>query len=688
MIAFNRQDFNADVSSKMDELRSSCTQLSDSDSDAKVFCYLAADLLDTTDESVFHYTDGPNDLGIDFYTHTGNAFQIYQCKSTNLSNHPNGKVFGSDPVNELIEAVDFVLGEERLASHSVQKLKNLFQLNPQNNRLTATLVLEGALSDSALEHFNNLKSEYRNRNVELRLADEKTLFNTWHSFDDLAKPRDVELKLRVDGEGLLKMQSWFCAVIRIDTLLSAIEKYGNGLFDLNVRSNLRKSRVNAAIRNTISTQKGQKQFIHLNNGLVIICTSFSYSSDNSQITLKGAQVINGCQTLSTIWDYFLNADNDEKIRLQENLRIFVKVIDNSKISNDKRLLDEIIVASNNQNPMNERNLKSNSVEQRSIQISFYQQPLKPALRYFYIRKDGEFDSLLNSTQKEPKKRYFEINGSKRRGANRYRHLDNEELAKIWWSWIGNAHSVNSGSVKLFSDSTYPHIFMERPSDTYWDQLSSTNFTYRASQLEELAPTQYQYLTAYGVSKYIEALVKKESATSIRKRRVDALIADRIISANANEQEISDALREDADYLNASWLRQMTYTLTEVASFVFLRKYDSLNSEVCKRVLDFEDMSYWLEHGTDQKLLDAEEMRGGILERSFEFVRQSTESYFANNRSAILVENRPKLFLGRREVISELKRTCLKFDQSWKKYPSESGLKEPGKTFLESLPELK
>ena len=88
--------------------------------------------------------------------------------------------------------------------------------------------------------------------------------------------------------------------------------------------------------------------------------------------------------------------------------------------------------------MNARNLKSNSLEQRELQRSFCSSAVKPEIRYFFIRKDGEFDSYLESGKRQPKKSEFQIKGTHRLGANKYRHIDNEKLAQIWWAWIGNS----------------------------------------------------------------------------------------------------------------------------------------------------------------------------------------------------------------------------------------------------------
>lgn len=159
-------------------------------------------------------------------------------------------------------------------------------------------------------------------------------------------------------------------------------------------------------------------------------------------------MVNGCQTLSTLWNYYKSVSADERQEIDEDVRIFVKIINDTKATKDD-LLDKIVVASNNQNPMNPRNLKSNSIEQRRIQKELATSPVQ-GIRYFYIRKDGEFEAYLDKERGTKNKPYrakeFLIPNSSKRGVNRYRSIDNEDLAKVWWAWIGCGQSANSGSV--------------------------------------------------------------------------------------------------------------------------------------------------------------------------------------------------------------------------------------------------
>lgn len=683
---FNLNDYRADMLSKLDNIKMTALDLSEADSDAKAFCYLIADMFETLEDGIFNYTDGANDLGIDFYVCTDGSYRIYQCKSIDAEATTGEKVFDSTPVNELDEAVSFMLGGERKASSKVMKLKNEYQLEKESSKLVATLAIDGTLSDSASDRFREISKKYSELGIGINLIDAKAIYEKWHSFDGLAKPKEVQIQIDALGDNIIKQRDWLCALINIRGLMKGMEKYRNGLFDLNVRSKLKKSNVNSSILKTISTRKGQERFIHLNNGLVISCTNYNVLQKANGVTpikLKGAQVINGCQTLSTIWDYYYNASDEDKEALLDNLKIFVKVIGGPNLHGD--LLDEIIVASNNQNPMNERNLKSNTLEQKRLQASFHSDALKPGLKYYYIRKDGEFESFLENETQGLKKKVFLIPDSTRRGANRYRHLDNEDLGKIWLSWIGNSSPVNSGSIKIFSDPSYSRIFAKRPLDVYWQTESNASFVFDSSQLEPPSPSPYQLLTAYGVSRYIQEKVKETSGRQLRQDAIERLISQKKLNEKHNKQEADAALSKDKKYLNAIWLSQMAFPLTEVAAFILLNKYGTLDSETCKRILDFEDVYYWLEHGTDNKFLNDEEMKDGLLPRLYSFITTTVDYYFMSNRESILMANRPKMLLGQRDTLQEIKGYCISIEDDYLNAPIK--FKKIGETFLDSLPPL-
>lgn len=184
---FDRSEYIADLLSKLDAIKEECSSLTLDTTDEVAFSYLIADMFETLDEGQFVYTDGPNDLGIDFYTHSDGSFNIYQCKSIDHASNPEGKTFGSDPVNQLEEAIEYLLHEERTASYEIKQLKGIYRLDPDQNHLTATLAIDGRLSPSAAERLEGLKRKYQASNIDIRLIDEGRLFEKWHAFENLKK---------------------------------------------------------------------------------------------------------------------------------------------------------------------------------------------------------------------------------------------------------------------------------------------------------------------------------------------------------------------------------------------------------------------------------------------------------------------------------------------------------------------
>ena len=159
MKKFNRDEFNADISSKLDDIRTN--YLEDSDPESKAFVYAIADMFETLDEDVFTYTDGANDKGIDFVIQDGDTFKIYQCKSVESLDDDSGKVFDAGPVNELAEAIDYLLDQGKItASKEVAAFKSLYQLNPAENSLIAVIAIEGVLSETADERLQQIKHKY------------------------------------------------------------------------------------------------------------------------------------------------------------------------------------------------------------------------------------------------------------------------------------------------------------------------------------------------------------------------------------------------------------------------------------------------------------------------------------------------------------------------------------------------
>jgi len=169
---------------------------------------------------------------------------------------------------------------------------------------------------------------------------------------------------------------------------------------------------------------------------------------------------------------------------------------------DPAFIGQMVISTNDQNPMNPRNLRSNTPEQKELQRSF--DKIKPA--WFYERKDGEWQSL-SSSPSHPRwfrKSKYRVAGGY--GRPRYRVIDNSQLAKSWYSWIGCSELVLRGGIKYFEDdSVYGLIFKRQLTTQFWDEFSTREHcAVREDFFAPGLPSPHQLLLAYTVAQYVRS----------------------------------------------------------------------------------------------------------------------------------------------------------------------------------------
>jgi hypothetical protein len=139
--------------------------------------------------------------------------------------------------------------------------------------------------------------------------------------------------------------------------LDLVKMHGikNGeLFAYNVRQWLKKTKVNDDIAVSIKEQNEHKFFPAFHNGVTILCRKLAVT--NEKITISGYAVVNGCQSLSGLYD--------NMAKLTSDLRILTKFIQTPP---DGKLAAKITDHTNNQNGTTARDLQSNNLIQTRLQ---------------------------------------------------------------------------------------------------------------------------------------------------------------------------------------------------------------------------------------------------------------------------------------------------------------------------------
>ena len=146
------------------------------------------------------------------------------------------------------------------------------------------------------------------------------------------------------------------------------------LFAWNVRQWLgKKTKVNRDIAKSIADTTEHKYFPAFHNGLTILCKTLELNKD--AITINGYAVVNGCQSLSGLYE--------NKGRISEDLRLLTKLI---SVAPETELAAKITDHTNNQNGTTPRDLKSNNPVQTRLQSEIH---AKYPNQVYYRIKRGE-----------------------------------------------------------------------------------------------------------------------------------------------------------------------------------------------------------------------------------------------------------------------------------------------------------
>ena len=216
------------------------------------------------------------------------------------------------------------------------------------------------------------------------------------------------------------------------------------LYD-NVRGYLGQTNYNKNIYNTIKNDC--KDFFLFNNGITITCLNVTSEPKNSNqkylLTLSGIQIVNGGQTLRSIYDYFQNETEFDKLENLRNSFVLVRIF---QIDSENGLRNKIAEYTNSQNAISPIDLKS--VSQIQIDLENY---LKNQ-NILYARKAGDIGD--NNSDYE------------------YR-ISMEKFTQVLYASQGYPEKVSNLKRKLFTD--------------YYDDIySSQNFNIdQAKDLIEL-----------------------------------------------------------------------------------------------------------------------------------------------------------------------------------------------------------
>ncbi|MFX0199084.1 MAG: AIPR family protein [Candidatus Hodarchaeota archaeon] len=320
--------------------------------------------------------DGPDDKGIDgvYVDDNLERIDILQSRLVRSGKKALGDVQLKEFVGTLAQFRDPTKVEEIARTTSNVELRNLLLSEEVSTKIKNGYNLRGVFVTNA----------QRDKNAELYLSSQPNL--VLYDHDELLSsyippgptvPMTKSVTFDLYGHDYVEYHvggiRTIIAPLNATQLIQLDGLASGALFVWNVRQSLGRTKVNKEIAKSIEDPAEHMNFLLYHNGLTILCSSISKHDD--KITISGYAVVNGCQSLTSLYD--------NRNKVSEDLRILSRLIE---LSPDSDLAAKITHHSNNQNPINARDLQSNSVIQRRLQNEFQSQF---AGQVFYRIKRGE-----------------------------------------------------------------------------------------------------------------------------------------------------------------------------------------------------------------------------------------------------------------------------------------------------------
>jgi hypothetical protein len=525
------------------------------------------------------------DRGVDAWLVTESGIDIFQIKTHDLD--PNGLLnlspFNGHGVRDLDRAKHLLLHEREsnITSKALKVLLQRWASAIRNHKYAGTttampvtlhlVVLGDGLtreahaelqafqaSNAAVIEDDGVPIQFH---AALRTIDD-IIEGRWRERNrewvDLRGRRYDQIQLRPWKEGAISDDAnaiFYCLAI---DLVNAYEALGYQLFEPNVRANIKTSRVNHAIRDSVLHQRTRREFRFLNNGVTIICEQFSKPGrQRSTFTVRHPGVVNGLQTVVALHTAYQQLSPTDKEDFERNCSVLVRLLLNHAVDD----ITKVVKATNNQNPMKLRNLASNSTEQL-----IYARIFAEELGWFYEAKEGAWDAF----EKDPRRWRPPLNKLPRdfRATNRrkVRRIDNEDLAQTWMAFIGFASEAVNEKKGIFEERFYPLIF------THQTRRHGVDYDFTLARARDEAIAQSPNARLMLLS-WLAREFAAEMVPTAAQNREEACARLGIDPARTSKAELDVRLSQDNRFVLNQALGGMSLLFVEFVGFVCYRTLD-------------------------------------------------------------------------------------------------------------------
>lgn len=313
---------------------------------------------------------------------------------------------------------------------------------------------------------NNFAKDFKKNNgseLQIKIHDKSVISNI---YEKINRKNDLEVTISykqmtsaydIDSKNIKS----YVGLVNGVKLVQSIEESIDTIFDENIRLYEGRSSVNNSIKKTASDVKESDMFYFYNNGITMICDKVNNSPNKLCVNLKGVSIVNGCQTVTSLYDSYKNNN------LQDGVDILTRIIEISDY-NERMKITEFL---NSQNPIRDSYFIANHTIIRELQKNL------ESKGYYLERQINEFEYKKNYGSKDIKK------------------LIPLKLEKVIQYYVGywlddNASIAKRGKSALFDKNKIDEILMGISADrvieanNMYKKISNVITSYRKTRRNE------------------------------------------------------------------------------------------------------------------------------------------------------------------------------------------------------------
>ncbi|MFP4919851.1 AIPR family protein [Staphylococcus pseudintermedius] len=341
--------------------------------------------------------DGEGDYGIDAFIHNENnkELEIFQFKFPSKTETIKKEIPQSD-IYKVINGFNYLLdtAEElqlNKASENFINLKdNLRNSEIYKFKINFVSFNQGIVdNEEILINFINKIQKETGIDISYDTYDVHKISNI---YEKMQRKNSVSINLTyttLQQAYTVKDIESYVGLINSNDLIESIKEKIGVIFDENIRLAEKKSKVNDNIKRTASNDSSE-MFYFYNNGITFICDNIENSPNSRSAKLEGASIVNGCQTVTSLYDIY----NEGKLKKDTDLLVRI-----TKIS-DYEQRSKITQFLNSQNPIKDSYFIANHSIVRDLQSKLKEKG------YFLERQINEAaykDLFTNSSVKKGKR---------------------------------------------------------------------------------------------------------------------------------------------------------------------------------------------------------------------------------------------------------------------------------------------